>query len=65
MVIDKITPYTPWDENVQRQSQVLAFVVAAMSMRICIIVAAGIHRFLYLNVSDFKRETRPLNCTQT
>jgi hypothetical protein len=65
MVIHKIPPYTPWDEIVERQSQALAFVVTAMSVRICIILAADIRRFLYLNVHNFKQKPRPLNCTQT
>jgi len=43
LVIDKITPYNLWLEIVEKQNQALALVVAAMSLGICIIVAAAIH----------------------
>jgi uncharacterized membrane protein YjfL (UPF0719 family) len=43
VVIDKITPYNLWEEIVEKQNQALALVVAAMSLGICIIVAAAIH----------------------
>jgi uncharacterized membrane protein YjfL (UPF0719 family) len=43
LVIDKITPYNLWEEIVEKQNQALALVVAAMSLGICIIVAAAIH----------------------
>jgi len=43
IVIDKITPYNLWEEIVEKQNQALALVVAAMSLGICIIVAAAIH----------------------
>ena len=43
VVIDKITPYNLWEEIVEKQNRALALVVAAMSLGICIIVAAAIH----------------------
>ena len=43
VIIDKITPYHLWHEIVEKQNVALALVVAAMSLGICIIVAAAIH----------------------
>jgi putative membrane protein len=43
IVIDKLTPYNLWEEIVEKQNVALALVVAAMSLGICIIVAAAIH----------------------
>jgi putative membrane protein len=43
VVIDKFTPYDLWVEIVEKQNRALAMVVAAMSLGICIIVAAAIH----------------------
>lgn len=43
LIIDKITPYNLWEEIVEKQNRALALVVAAMSLGICIIVAAAIH----------------------
>ncbi len=43
LIIDKITPYDLWLEIVEKQNQALALVVAAMSLGICVIVAAAIH----------------------
>jgi uncharacterized membrane protein YjfL (UPF0719 family) len=43
IVIDKLTPYNLWEEIVEKQNKALAMVVAAMSLGICIIVAAAIH----------------------
>jgi uncharacterized membrane protein YjfL (UPF0719 family) len=43
LVIDKLTPYNLWEEIVEKQNRALAMVVAAMSLGICIIVAAAIH----------------------
>ncbi len=43
IVIDKLTPYNLWEEIVEKQNQALAMVVAAMSLGICLIVAAAIH----------------------
>ena len=43
VIIDKITPYDLWMEIVEKQNKALGMVVAAMSLGICIIVAAAIH----------------------
>jgi uncharacterized membrane protein YjfL (UPF0719 family) len=43
VVIDKLTPYDLWRELVEKQNVALGLVVAAMSLGICIIVAAAIH----------------------
>ncbi|MBK7052823.1 MAG: DUF350 domain-containing protein [Rhodoferax sp.] len=43
VVLDKLTPYNLWEEIVEKQNQALGMVVAAMSLGICIIVAAAIH----------------------
>jgi uncharacterized membrane protein YjfL (UPF0719 family) len=43
VIIDKITPYNLWGEIVEKQNVALALVVAAMSLGICIIIAAAIH----------------------
>lgn len=43
VIIDKLTPYNLWEEIVEKQNQALAMVVAAMSLGICVIVAAAIH----------------------
>lgn len=43
VIIDKLTPFDLWGEIVERQNVALGIVVAAMSLGICIIVAAAIH----------------------
>ncbi len=43
VIIDKLTPYNLWHEIVEKQNRALGMVVAAMSLGICIIVAAAIH----------------------
>lgn len=43
LIIDKITPYNLWEEIIEKQNRALALVVAAMTLGICIIVAAAIH----------------------
>jgi len=43
VIIDKLTPYNLWLEIVEKQNKALGMVVAAMSLGICIIVAAAIH----------------------
>jgi uncharacterized membrane protein YjfL (UPF0719 family) len=43
LIIDKITPYDLWAEIVEKQNVALGLVVAAMSLGICVIVAAAIH----------------------
>ena len=43
LVIDKLTPYDLWQEIVEKQNLALGVIVAAMSLGICVIVAAAIH----------------------
>jgi putative membrane protein len=43
IIIDKLTPYNLWEEIVEKQNVALGMVVAAMSLGICVIVAAAIH----------------------
>ena len=43
LLIDMLTPYNLWEEIVEKQNKALGMVVAAMSLGICIIVAAAIH----------------------
>jgi uncharacterized membrane protein YjfL (UPF0719 family) len=43
VLIDKLTPYQLWNEIIEKQNRALALVVAAMSLGICIIIAAAIH----------------------
>jgi uncharacterized membrane protein YjfL (UPF0719 family) len=43
IIIDKLTPYNLWHEIVEKQNVALGLVVAAMSLGICIIIAAAIH----------------------
>ncbi len=43
VLMDKLTPYKLWEEIIEKQNMALALVVAAMSLGICIIVAAAIH----------------------
>ena len=43
LIIDKITPYNLWEEIVEKQNRALGLVIAAMSLGICIIIAAAIH----------------------
>lgn len=43
VLMDKLTPYKLWEEIIEKQNLALALVVAAMSLGICIIVAAAIH----------------------
>lgn len=42
VIIDRITPYDLWQELVEKQNLALGVVVAAMSLGICIIIAAAI-----------------------
>ncbi len=43
IVMDKLTPYHLWKEIVQEHNIALAILVGAMSLGICIIIAAAIH----------------------
>ncbi|PYP87496.1 MAG: DUF350 domain-containing protein [Candidatus Angelobacter sp. Gp1-AA117] len=43
VLIDKLTPYHLWKEIVQEHNTALAILVGAMSIGICIIIAAAVH----------------------
>jgi len=43
MIIDKLTPYDLWKEIVEEKNLALAILVGAMSIGICIIIAAAVH----------------------
>jgi putative membrane protein len=43
LIMDKATPYHLWKEIVQEHNMALAILVGAMSIGICIIIAAAIH----------------------
>jgi len=43
VIMDKLTPYHLWKEIVQEHNMALAILVGAMSIGICIIIAAAIH----------------------
>ena len=43
VVMDKLTPYHLWKEIVQEHNMAPAILVGAMSIGICIIIAAAIH----------------------
>ena len=43
VIIDKLTPYDLWKEIVEEKNVALAVLVGAMSIGICIIIAAAVH----------------------
>ena len=43
LVLDKVTPYNLWKEIVQEHNTALALLLGAMSLGICIIIAAEVH----------------------
>ena len=43
LVIDKFTPYNLWKEIVQEHNLALAILLGAMSLGICVIIAAAVH----------------------
>ena len=43
VIIDKMTPYDLWKEIVVEKNLALAVLVGAMSIGICIIIAAAVH----------------------
>ena len=43
LVIDKVTPYNLWKEIGQEHNTALALLLGAMSLGICIIIAAAVH----------------------
>jgi uncharacterized membrane protein YjfL (UPF0719 family) len=42
-IIDKLTPYALWKEIVEEQNVALAIMVGAMSVGMCVIIAAAVH----------------------
>jgi len=42
-ILDKLTPYSLWKEIVEEQNVALAILVGAMSIGMCIIIAAAVH----------------------
>ena len=42
-LLDRITPYALWQEIVEKQNVALAVLIGAMSLGICIIIAASVH----------------------
>lgn len=43
VIIDRLTPYDLWKEIVKEKNIALAIVVGAVSIGLCIIIAAAIH----------------------
>ena len=42
-IIDKMTPYDLWKEIVEDKNIALAIMVGAMSLGMCVIIAAAVH----------------------
>jgi uncharacterized membrane protein YjfL (UPF0719 family) len=42
-VVDRLTPYHLWNEIVHEKNTALAILVGAMSIGMCIIIAAAVH----------------------
>lgn len=42
-IIDWITPYKLWEEIVEQKNLALAVLIGAMSIGMCIIIAAAVH----------------------
>ena len=43
LVIDLVTPYKLWKEIIDEHNSALAIVIGAISLGVCIIIAAAIH----------------------
>jgi len=43
VIVDKMTPYHLWNEIVKEKNTALAILVGAMSIGMCIIIAAAVH----------------------
>jgi uncharacterized membrane protein YjfL (UPF0719 family) len=43
VIIDKLTPYNLWEELVGKRNVALAIVVGAISIGLCLIIAAAVH----------------------
>ncbi len=42
-IIDKLTPYHLWNEIVREKNMALAILLGAMSIGMCLIIAAAVH----------------------
>lgn len=42
-IMDRVTPYSLWKEIVEEQNVALAVLVGAMSLGMCVIIAAAVH----------------------
>jgi putative membrane protein len=42
-LVDKLTPYDLWKEIVEEKNIALAILVGAMSLGMCVIIAAAVH----------------------
>jgi len=42
-ILDKVTPYQLWKEIVEEQNMALAVLIGAVSLGVCIIIAAAVH----------------------
>lgn len=42
-LVDKMTPYDLWAEIVEQRNVALAIMIGAMSIGVCIIIAAAVH----------------------
>ncbi len=42
-IVDKLTPYALWKEIVEEKNLALAVLVGAMSIGMCVIIAAAVH----------------------
>ncbi len=42
-LVDKLTPYALWKEIVEDHNTALAILIGAMSLGVCLIIAAAIH----------------------
>lgn len=43
ILVDHLTPYSLWKEIVEHKNLALAILVGAMSIGVCIIIAAAVH----------------------
>lgn len=43
LILDKLTPYDLWKEVCEQRNMALAILLGAMSLGLCIIIAAAVH----------------------
>jgi uncharacterized membrane protein YjfL (UPF0719 family) len=43
LILDKMTPYDLWKEVCEQRNMALAILLGAMSLGICVIIAAAVH----------------------